>query len=303
MSKFSTNFRTFFLSTIVTRLIKAPKVELTTRELKPSKEVWVPTRHGQVRCLITWPAKDAPLNQTANPPVFINLHGGAYLIGAPEQDDHFIRGIAGEVGSVVVNVDYSRGPKHRYPTAQEEVYDVLRWIADSGAEHGWDSTRISIGGGSAGAHLALGVIELARVAKSPKIRSASLIVPIVDITPAPESFVSSYKKAMVSPGLVESMLAGYFSDEARRSEFMASPLLGTKEQISALPPLLVVSAEFDTLKTHIEKFVELAKSAGVDVTYKEFLGFDHDFPVRANSGDVQKELSSLINAHLSKTLS
>ncbi|MEY4425541.1 MAG: hypothetical protein RJB56_1168 [Actinomycetota bacterium] len=302
MPNLSTRFRIFFLSTVVTKLIKAPAVLLSERNVPEAVEVFVETRHGKVRCLITRPASDAPLNVNGLPPVHINMHGGAYLIGAPEQDNHFIKGIAGEVGAVVVNVDYSRGPKVRYPVAQEQCFDVLKWVAESGDKQGWDGTRISMGGGSAGAHLALGVIEMSRVETGPKVRSAALVVPPVDMTAEPSTYVSSYAKAMVSPALVETMLAAYFPEQMRRKEHMASPLLGTDEQLKNLPPLLVVSAEFDTLKPGIEKFVARLKPLGVDVSYREFVGYDHDFPVRADAGDVQKELAGLIHSHLLKTL-
>ena len=66
----------------------------------------VPTRHGDVRCLVTRAAADAPLAAgDAVPPVHIHLHGGACLVGGPRQDDHLVRGTAGEVGATVVNVD------------------------------------------------------------------------------------------------------------------------------------------------------------------------------------------------------
>lgn len=302
MSNFGTNFRIFFLSTVVTKIIKAPKVSLTNREVAAPEIVWVSTRHGKVRCLITRPATGAPLNSGEKPPVYINIHGGAFLIGNPEQDTHLTRGIAGEVGAVVVNVDYTTAPKAKYPQAQEECYDVLKWASEASNEQLWDGSRISIGGGSAGAQIALGVLELTRQDNGPAVRSAVLVVPIVNMSAPAASYVSSYTKAMVSPTLVETMLAAYFPDESTRTEFMASPLLGNKEQFNSLPPLLVVSAEYDTLRPGIEQFVERLNSESVPVTYKEFKGQDHDFPLKATAGAEQKELAELMTSHLVSTL-
>jgi acetyl esterase len=161
-----------FLSSFVTRVIKAPRLELTKRQVAEPDVVQVPTRHGPVRCYITRGATDAPLVHAADPPpVHINIHGGAFLIGAPRQDDHLVRAIAGEVGATVVNIDYSTAPKARYPQAHEECYDVLQWVRSSGSTMGWDSHRVSIGGGSAGANLALGALELARQASDPAVRT------------------------------------------------------------------------------------------------------------------------------------
>ena len=108
-------------------------MSLTSRAVPAAEIVPVPTRHGTVRCYITRPAPDAPLaaGQPA-PPVVINFHGGGFVIGNPLQDDHLVRGMAGEVGSVVVNVDYSLAPRVRFPRALEEGFDVLNWVARSG---------------------------------------------------------------------------------------------------------------------------------------------------------------------------
>ncbi|HEX2578604.1 MAG TPA: alpha/beta hydrolase fold domain-containing protein, partial [Aquihabitans sp.] len=106
------------LSSVATRLIKAPEVVLTRREVGAPATVLVPTRHGDVRCSVTRAAVDAPLaRDTARPPVHINIHGGAFLVGAPQQDEHLVRAIAGEVGATVVNIDYSASPRTRYPRA------------------------------------------------------------------------------------------------------------------------------------------------------------------------------------------
>lgn len=302
MSNFGTNFRIFFLSKVVTKIIKSPKVSLTNRDVPDAQVVWVPTRHGNVRCLITRPAADAPLNNGSKPPVYINIHGGAFLIGAPEQDTHFSRGVAGEVGAVVVNVDYTTAPKAKYPQAQEECYDVLKWVAESGDSQDWDGTRISIGGGSAGGQIALGVLELARLAQGPAVRSAVLVVPSVNMSASPDSYVSSYAKAMVSPTLVETLLAAYFPDKSVRKDYMASPLLGNSEQLASIPPALIVSAEYDTLRPGIEQFVERLNNEGVQLTYKEFAGHDHDFPLKAGATEAQIELGELISTHLLATL-
>lgn len=306
-----TRLQARLLSSFVTRVIKAPAVELTTRQVPEPELVQVPTRHGPVRCWITRGARDAPLAQHADgPPVHVNIHGGAFLIGAPRQDDHLVRAVAGEVGATVVNIDYSTAPRARYPQAHEECYDVLTWVRGSGSSMGWDDGRVSIGGGSAGGNLALGALELARRAADPAVRTAVLLVPTVDQTVAPEQYVSPLPnpsgkadQPFVSPRLVRLMQATYFADASRRAEPLASPLLGT-EGMAALPPLLVVSAERDSLRPQVERFVEKARGMGIPVTYECVPGVDHDFPVRVTprSESALRGMAALVCAHLLKSL-
>ena len=295
------------LSTVVTRVIKAPPVRLTDREVAEPELVLVPTRHGSVRCYITRAAPDAPLAQSAAaPPVYINIHGGAFLIGAPHQDDHLVRSIAGEVGATVVNIDYSTAPKASYPQAHEECYDVLQWVQNSGETNGWDSKRIAVGGGSAGGNLALGTIELNRQAGGPSLRAAILVVPTVDQTIPAANYTSPLgrppgrgEKPFVNPRLVRAMSATYFRDTSRRAEGLASPAL-LEDELVALPPLLVLSAERDSLRPQIERFVEKARGKGASVTYHCFIGVDHGFPVmpKGPGKEALRELSQRMKDHL-----
>jgi len=291
-------FRMWFLSTVVTRIIKAPPVTLTKRAVSAPETADVPTRFGTVRCLITKPADGAPLN-TGTAPVYVNFHGGAFLIGNAAQDDHLVRGVAGDAGAWVVNVDYTTAPKFTFPKIHEECYDVLKWVAGAGADHGWDPSRIAVGGGSAGANLALGVIELSRRDNGPAVKAAILTVLPVDMASPTSGYVSSIDKPMVSPALIDTLLAAYLPIAEHRTDPLASPLFASDEQFAALPPLLLTSAEYDTLRPGIEKYLEKAKANGVDVTYHQFAGVDHDFPLstKVPKAIIQK-LSDLTCDHL-----
>lgn len=302
MAGVDVRLRTFLLSKVVTRVIQSPPLEVTHRQVDPPQAVFVPTRHGDVRCLITKPAAGAPLSYGASspPPVHVNLHGGAFIIGAPQQDEHIARAVAGEVGAFVVNVDYSTAPRARFPRAVEECADVLTWVAGAGSTHNWDVGRISIGGGSSGGNLALGVLQLARRAGAAMPSTAVLVAPMVDATLAPDSYVTEHGKTFVTPALVRTVEHAYFAG-ADRSHPLASPMLA---DLDGLPPLLVIAAEYDSLRPQIEAFVEKAQRAGTPVDYRCFPGVDHDFPVRPQP-DVraaQLEMLSVMQEHLLKHL-
>jgi len=269
--------KAWLFSNVATHLIKAPDLSFTSRTIGEPEVILASTRHGPVRCYIWRPAADAPLASGRKSPVHINIHGGAFLIGAPQQDDHLVKAIAGEVGAVVVNVDYSRAPKVRFPHAHEECFDVLQWVAASGDEQGWDSKRISISGTSAGGNLALGVLEQARANGGPHVRTGVLFVPAVDVTPAPESYVSDIPKPFVGPGMAR-LLQSYFPDASRRTETLASPGLAGAE-LASLPPLLIFGAEHDSLRPHIERFVAKIRGFGNQVDHVCVPGADHDFEV------------------------
>ncbi|HWS52011.1 MAG TPA: alpha/beta hydrolase [Microbacterium sp.] len=298
-STFGTLSKARLMSSFVTRLIKAPSVSLTSRAVPDREVVQVPTRHGSVRCYVTRPAAGAPLaaGDTA-PPVVINFHGGGFIIGNPLQDDHLVRGIAGEVGSVVINVDYSVSPRVRFPHALEQGFDVLEWVASSGPGMGWDGGRIALSGASAGGNLALGVLTLAGRENGPVVRTAVLIVPAVDQTLTPDQLESPLEKPFVNAGLLKMVDVAYLDEETDREDPLVSPaFLG--DELNAFPPLLVFTAEYDTFRPFIDSFVDDARTRGVTVDQRMFVAVDHGFYYdRSTPEPVLRSLMASIRDHL-----
>jgi acetyl esterase len=70
---------------------------------------------------------------------------------------------------VVFAVEYRLAPEHPFPTAIEDVYAALAWIAGHAAELGVDAGAISIGGSSAGGNLAAAVTLRARDMAGPRL--------------------------------------------------------------------------------------------------------------------------------------
>ncbi len=88
-------------------------------------------------------------------PVLLYLHGGGFTIGNLETHDSLCRQLALRAGCAVLALDYRLAPEHRVPTAVDDAWAALRWIAGPGAAAlGVDATRIAVGGDSAGGTLA-----------------------------------------------------------------------------------------------------------------------------------------------------
>src|SRR5690349_7431380 len=120
------------------------------------------TRHGDVACNLYLPPPG-----TTNPPVYVIMHGGGYVMRGAEQDDPLCRYLAAHAGVAVLNVDYDVAPEHRFPEPVEQAYDAVRWAAGPG--HGWDGSRLCVGGQSAGGSLAAAVARLALEQGGPAI--------------------------------------------------------------------------------------------------------------------------------------
>ena len=85
------------------------------------------------------------------------LHGGGFVVGSIDTHDRIMRELAQRSRCVVVGVDYSLAPEQKFPVALEESLAVLRWMRESGGDHGIDTERLAVGGDSGGASLTMGV--------------------------------------------------------------------------------------------------------------------------------------------------
>jgi acetyl esterase len=69
----------------------------------------------------------------------------------------------------------------------------------------------------------------------------------------------------------------YTTDEDQRAEITASPLKATSEQLSGLPPALIITGEADVLRDEGEAYANKLREAGVPVTATRYQGIIHDF--------------------------
>src|SRR6185436_18635563 len=97
------------------------------------------------------------------------LHGGGFVIGNLETHDSLCRQLALRSGAAVVALDYRLAPEHRFPTAVDDCFAALRALAqpDAATRLKLDTTRLAVGGDSAGGTLAAVCALLARDARLP----------------------------------------------------------------------------------------------------------------------------------------
>jgi acetyl esterase len=280
-----------------------PKRELARFVTQPPTRVEVPTRHGLVPCWIFAPHPEAPLaSDGQTPPVYLHMHGGGFILDNPHQEEFLCRLIASDVGAAVINIDYSCAPQVTYPVAHEQCADVAEWAARSGAEHGWDGSRMAVGGGSAGGNLALAVAKLVHAGDEPDVRAVAALVPLVDATLPASSYTSTKPHPVIGPWIVQQIHNTYFVDEARRSEPLASPGLDP-DVAEWLPPLVLLSGGDDSLAPQQQEFVSRLRELGLPVTHRVFEGQDHDYiVVDATPEAVARESAELITTHLLRHL-
>jgi acetyl esterase/lipase len=227
--------------------------------------------HGDVAVRIV-----KPVGTSGALPVVLFIHGAGWVFGDTVTHDRLIRELAVGVGAAVVFPDYRRSPEARYPSALEECYTVATWIADSGDEHGLDPAHLIVAGDSVGGNIAAALTLLAKQRSGPTFAAQVLFYPVTNAA----FNTRSYRQFAEGYHLRRDAMIWYwdqYSTEPQRDEITASPLRATTEQLTGLPPALVITAEADVLRDEGEAYANKLRNAGVHVTTRRYRGTIHDF--------------------------
>jgi len=211
-------------------------------------------------------------------PVMVFFHGGGFVAGDLDDFEPFCTFLSARVRCVVVSVGYRRSPESPFPAALDDAWAATLWAASEAPTFGGDPTRLAVAGDSAGANLAAGVTALARDHDGPGIGHQILISPWVDLTTAAEdteSFAFFGEGLWLSSAAIGWYRGHYLKDLAMAKDPLVSPLLAA--EVRALPPALVLTAEFDVLADQGRAYAARLQDAGVAVVHRRYDGMLHDF--------------------------
>lgn len=216
-----------------------------------------------------------PRIATEPAPLLIYLHGGGFVFGDLESSDPLCRRLCQETEMVVVSVEYRLAPEHRYPAAVEDSLFAVRWSLENAASLGAEAGRTVIIGDSAGGNLAATVAtELAAEAGGSGIVGLVLVYPTTDLRDLPYQSRTEYAEGYgLSSADMEWFYQQYAPDPSAADKPWASPLLA--EGLHRLPPTLLLTAEYDPLRSEAEAFAERLSEAGVSVEYGCMQGMNH----------------------------
>jgi len=208
-------------------------------------------------------------------PVLLYLHGGGFTIGNLETHDSLCRQIARRSGAAVIALDYRLAPEHRFPTAVDDGWAALQALAqpDTAARLGLDTTRLAVGGDSAGGTLAAVCALMARDAGLP-LRLQVLI------TPGTIAHADTPSHARYAHGfLLDKPAVDWFFDNyiavADRTDWRFAPALAPDHE--GVAPACLIIAECDVLVDEAVAYGDILRAAGVAVDLEIWRGVTHDF--------------------------
>jgi acetyl esterase len=211
-----------------------------------------------------------PRNASAPLPVILYVHGSGWVFGSTRTHDRLIRELCVGAHAAVIFPSYSLAPESRFPVAIEEIYAVASWIAKSGAGMGMEPDHLAIAGDSVGGAMAAAVTFIAKQRGGPKIGLQLLFYPVADAsfdTPSYQEFAEGYP---LRRDAMQWYWEQYMGVSGNVSDINASPLRASLEQLSGLPPALVITAEADVVRDEGEAYANRLREAGVRVSAVRF---------------------------------
>jgi acetyl esterase len=222
--------------------------EVTRQARRDGKGVFPPLVFVDAARTITIPGRSGEITlriiEPENPRgAYLHVHGGGWTIGSADGQDPLLFELAQETSLTTVSVEYRLAPEHPFPAAPDDCEDAALWLLSNHAG------RLTIGGESAGAHLA--ALTLLRLRDlhgiSPRtFAAANLVFGAYDLTGTPSRRLWGARELVLSSRVmdwfVDCFLPGMSEDERRAAS--VSPLYA---ELHDLPPALFSCGTADPL--------------------------------------------------------
>lgn len=198
--------------------------------------------------------------------VYIDLHGGALVLGGGDACRTGARLQADLHNIPCVGVDYRTPPEHPFPAALDDCLAAYRYVLGR-----FTPERIVIGGRSAGGNLAAAMLLRGREEGLPMPAALVLLSPQVDLTESGDSFQVNRNVDVVLPGSLMSANLLY-ADGADLSDPHLSPLFG---DLTDFPPVFLQTGTRDLFLSNTVRMHRAMLAAGVQAELHVFEAMPH----------------------------
>ena len=235
---------------------------------------------------------------TGPKPALVYFHGGGWVTGDIETHDGICRTLANAADCVVASVDYRCAPEHTFPTAAEDAYAALRWVAEHAETVGVDARRLAVCGDSAGGNLAAAVALMTRDRGGPALAFQALVYPVTDCDFDRPSYKDNAEGYNLTSDSMRYYWDQYVPNPADRMHPYVSPIRAAS--LAGIAPALVITAEYDPLRDEGEAYARALGAAGVPVTLTRYPGMIHAFFRFTNAVDAARAAVAEVVAALQK---
>ncbi|MDQ7808202.1 alpha/beta hydrolase [Amycolatopsis sp. A133] len=234
------------------------------------REIAVPTPDGDLSATLYTPA-----GLPEKSPLLVFFHGGGWVIGTRSSHDNAVRFLAKHAGVRVLSIEYRLAPEFPFPAATEDALAAFEYAVAKAGDLGADPARIAVGGDSAGGNLAAVTAQQAVRRGGPVPAFQLLIYPATDFARRYRSQDLFAEDLFLTDVHMKWFEGHYVPEGTDLTDPRLSPLRA--DDLSGLPPALIVTAGFDPLRDEGEAYAEKLAEAGVDVALRRHEDLIHGF--------------------------
>lgn len=206
-------------------------------------------------------------------PVVVYFHGGGWVIADVNVYDAAPRLLAKQLKALVVSVEYRHAPEAKFPAQHEDAANAYRWVLQNAASWGGDPARVALAGESAGGNLA---VATAIYARDNGLTAPLHILSVYPIANSDMNLPSRRDSANAKP--LNTAMLGWFGHYYGRSKAdQQDPRINlVAANLRDLPPVTIVNAQIDPLRSDGETLAQALRRAGVSVEQRTFPGVTHE---------------------------
>ncbi|MCX2749575.1 alpha/beta hydrolase [Arthrobacter sp. MI7-26] len=207
--------------------------------------------------------------------VLLYTHGGGFAVGSASSHRKLAGHVAKELGSVSFVLDYRRAPEFQHPAQVEDGVAAFDALVAAGIA-AQDITTI---GDSAGGNLAIAIALSLKEQGKQAPGHVIAFSPWLDMENKGQTLVTNNDTdALITPELLEGMIAGVLGGTVDPTTPLANPLYG---DFAGFPRLYITAGSVESLLDNATRLQERAAAAGVDVTLSIGAGQQHVYPFLA----------------------
>lgn len=207
-------------------------------------------------------------------PLIVYYHGGGWVLADVTAYDATPRLLAKQLNAIVVSVEYRHAPEYRFPAQHDDAAAAYQWALQNAAGWGADPARVALAGESAGGNLALNTALYARDHALVRPLHVLAVYPIANRDPA----LPSRRDSFAARPLDTAMLGWFAHHYAASPDQLADPRLDlVHADLHGLPPVTIVNAQIDPLRSDGETLAQALRGAGVSVQQRTYNGVTHEF--------------------------
>jgi monoterpene epsilon-lactone hydrolase len=205
--------------------------------------------------------------------ILMFFHGGGYCSGSIVSHRRMVSEAGRAAGVRTLAIAYRLAPEHPFPAAYDDLLTAWRFLRNQGIP----AARIAVGGDSAGAGLALGLIGRLGDGHEELPACAWLVSPWTDLTMSASTLVSKEAEdPLIHRGYLNQLADAYLPAGMDRKDPRISPLYA---DLRGFPPILIQVGSAETLLDDATRLAAVAGETDVPVTLEIWPHMIHAWPL------------------------